>query len=153
MRRRDLWSGAILFCLALFVLYESRKFHLWGISGPGEGLFPLLLASALGGLSLASFVLTYTGKSVREPSPGEDDVVIWRKLISYMGALVVYTLLFDMAGFVLSSLVVLIYILRFAERLNWTRSLLVSGGSVIVSYLLFDKLLQVPLPKGILLWP
>ena len=148
MRKSDLLSSGIVFCLALCAFIETRKFHIGSLSEPKEGLFPFILSLTLGGLSIVGFIIAYTGRS-QAASTEENGEIIWKKLLSYIVALVAYAFLFDVLGYLISSLIVLFFILRVAEGVGWMKSLVVTVCTLIISYVVFDVLLLVPLPKGI----
>lgn len=113
----------------------------------------MILSLALGGLSVLSLIIAFIGGPEASPTEEEDGVIIWKKLISYIVALLAYAFLFDYLGYFMSSLIVLFFVLRFAEGVELVISRAVTFCTLIISYLVFDLLLLVPLPKGILGWP
>jgi putative tricarboxylic transport membrane protein len=152
-RRTDFIGSLLLFLLALFAFLETGKFKIGTLGEPKEGMFPLILSLALGGLSVLSLIIAFIGGPEASPTEEEDGVIIWKKLISYIVALLAYAFLFDYLGYFMSSLIVLFFVLRFAEGVELVISLAVTFCTLIISYLVFDLLLLVPLPKGILGWP
>jgi putative tricarboxylic transport membrane protein len=108
----------------------------------GPRAFPLLLAGLLA-LSGAWLVI--------RPAPG-GDALDWAKvklLAPAAAAMVVYALLFETLGFTVATTVMAVPV-GMVFRGNWKQSLAGGAGLGIGLYLLFDKLLDVVLPSGVL---
>jgi uncharacterized membrane protein len=150
MRRLDLLSSIILFIFALFVFIVSLGYQTWIKDEPGEGFFPTLLSLTLGGLSIFSFIIAYRGRTQSVQIDLAVTKIIWRKLLSYIGALFGYAFFLDYLGFIASSLIALVFILRVAEGISWLRSFIISTITLIITYFVFEKWLMVSLPRGIL---
>jgi putative tricarboxylic transport membrane protein len=73
----------------------------------------------------------------------------WRLLAQSALAVVVYALLFEVLGFVLATTVMAVPV-GMAFGGNWKQSLIGGIGLGLGLYLLFDKLLDVVLPSGLL---
>ena len=74
----------------------------------------------------------------------------WPRVIYVTAALLLYTFLLKTVGFVLMTLLLLVFLLRGIEPQKWR---LVIGFSILAavgSYVIFDRVLQVSLPSGIL---
>jgi putative tricarboxylic transport membrane protein len=143
--RAEVTGSLLVLAIAVFGVVGSSKLRIWSEGEPGEGLFPLLLSLLLGALSAVSLVRSAPASApVEGLSPNR-----W-KVLAYAIALVTYAGLFVVIGYLLTTLVVFTALLRLAERLSWTRTLAVALGTVIVTYLLFERLLHVPLPRGVL---
>jgi putative tricarboxylic transport membrane protein len=151
MKKADLISSSLIFLLGVFILRESWNFHFWGPEGPAEGFFPLLLSTLLIGMSGAHGIVSYY-RSSSSTLPGTEVPFLWKKVTLYAAGLLGYSFLFDFLGFFVSSTLFLILILRLAEKWPWAPSIWITGVSVLGSYLLFHKILMVPLPPGILEW-
>jgi putative tricarboxylic transport membrane protein len=152
MRRINLLSSSILLGLALFVLIASRKFQVWVAGEPGEGFFPVLLGLALSALSAISLIIAYRERSPGSSPDGARPPIVWKKLLSYILGLFAYAIFFGYLGYIVSSLVVLLFMMRVAEGLSWPKSITISLITLFISYLVFEKMLLVPLPRGILEW-
>jgi hypothetical protein len=59
-------------------------------------------------------------------------------------------LVFEKLGFFLSSLILLIVVMRGVEGLAWRTAVLIPLAAVISTWLLFHKVLGIALPAGIL---
>lgn len=120
-------------------LLLAREFGLWSFGAPGAGLMPalagtLLLLASLGDLRL-------------EKGPHRPPAFAWRPL-GYVAALAALVPLTPVVG-LLPALAVLVFaILHFIERVPLRRSAVMTGALVVASWLLFERLLSVPLPKS-----
>ncbi|WP_460117317.1 tripartite tricarboxylate transporter TctB family protein [Pseudomonas sp. S2_C03] len=113
----------------------------------GPRAFPLLM------LGLMSLALVYM---VIRPTPivhSEDDPQLDRETLNKIGICVVLLLifagLFEPLGFILSSMLIGIPMARLYGG-RWLPSVVVTTLMAIGLYLLFDKLMDVPLPLGLL---
>ena len=146
--RSELAGSAAVLAIAVLGIMQSLRFRLWTPEGPGEGMFPLLLSALLAVLSLCAVVAAI--RSPRLLGQRESSPVLRAKLLGYVAALVVYAALFSVAGYVATTLVVFVTVLRLIEGLSWRLTLAVTLGTLILSHLLFERLLHVPLPHGVL---
>lgn len=107
----------------------------------GPRAFPMLLAGllAIGGSWL-----------VLRPSAGRGIELSQLKTIALaMVAIVVYALLFEVAGFTLATALMAVPV-GIAFRGTWKQSLAGGLGLGVVCFFLFDRLLDVVLPTGVL---
>jgi len=153
--KKDFSSGFFLFLVGLLFTFFSIRHPMWSKSGPDEGLFPLVVA-----ISIMGFSLIVVGKSFFVAQPREREktsegqkrkiiIVLKTPIIYYIMLILVYGLLLDKMGFLITSAVLMFPILRFVEKESWKVTLLVGFGSIITSYILFVRFLGVPLPRGI----
>ena len=131
--------GPVLLSVAgVVALLFAREFGLWSFGSPGAGLMPAV-AGAL--LLLASLADLRPVKGTHLPS------LAWRPL-SYMAGLAALLPLTPLIG-LLPALAVLVFaILHFIERVPPIRTAVIAGATVAGSWLLFERLLSVPLPKS-----
>ncbi len=153
---RDLASGACFLALGLFIAFRSVGFKLWGATGPQEGLFPFITGVVMIGLSF-----TVIGKAVlaapRRPASRDDRGVEEAagagnrlKVVLYAVLIGCYAALLQPVGFLVTTPLFLILVLKALERQSWKMAISVTLGLTALSYLLFAYLLMVPLPKGLL---
>ena len=139
--------AVFLILVGLYVIYSSFSMSIWHESVPEEGFLPFILACILVGLSTILLI-----GEIREDEAGEvpepKAEPKRKKLIYYIVAISFYSLSFSLLGFLLSTGISLIFILRWIERESWRTTILVAVGSTIVSYFLFTSLLGVILPLG-----
>lgn len=134
---------------------QSLKMSVWGESGPQEGFFPLLIAGIIVGLSLFIFLksgLPARGKrNGRGPQAGKNAISLSR-VSSYFLLMLSYALLLDKAGFLITSSLFVLLVLKCTEGQKWRITLVLGSASVLLGYLLFVYFLGVPLPRGVLSW-
>ena len=140
-------SGSLaVLAIAVFAIVQSLRLRVWSGGEPGEGLFPLLVAGVLAILSIASLF-----ERARRPSDaGAPVAVVGWKVLAYAVGLVLYGIVFVYAGHAAATLLVFVPLFRFVERLSWPRSLAIAAGSALVTYLVFERLLHVSLPRAFL---
>jgi Tripartite tricarboxylate transporter TctB family len=131
--------GPILLSMAgVAALLFAREFGLWSFGGPGAGLMPAVAGTLLLLASLAD---------LRPAKDSRRLAVAWLPL-SYMAGLAALLPLTPLIG-LLPALAVLVFaILHFIERVPLTRAVVITGAAVAGSWLLFERLLSVPLPKS-----
>lgn len=144
----DRLSGVVLLVFTALMAYFAWKLPLGTFQRPGPGFFPLFLAFVLGALALlllVSSLIAMPVKKEEEVHPHKGDL---RKIFYILGSLLVYAFCFDKFGFLISTFLFFLLLKPLVER-PWGYVL---GGSLLVtviSYLIFDILLQSQLPKGI----
>lgn len=132
--------------------WTAAGYGLWQGIEPGSGLFPLIAAVLAGSFAVATLLGSLrSGPGAQQPGHAPADAMerpAWRRLAVYAGVVLAWPLLLQPAGFLVSGAVALLALLRFGEALAWTRALAFTGVTLAVSWLLFERLLGVGLPKG-----
>lgn len=139
----DRLAGAALAAFAIFVLWESRTLPFGTIRDPGAGAVPVLLAAILLVCSLAVVLRGATAPPV--------SAVEWtegRPAAAILGSCVFMALALERLGYRLTILITLLALLIFVERKGWVVGAAFAIGFSLGSYLLFNTLLNVPLPQG-----
>ncbi len=156
LNKKDFLSGSCLFILGLVMAIQTvRSSSLWSRSGPEEGFFPFLIAIIIVGLSL--FITVRSLASIRQQrkemeEKQEKNVVDVFKISTYLVMMVLYGVLIQGVGFMITSTLFLIFILKYAERQGWKITISVALASVIIGYFVFVFFLKVPLPRGLVKW-
>lgn len=150
MKVSDTVAGALLALVAGWVLLQARAFP--DIPGQkiGAGAFPGLVAALLGACAL---LLLARGLRARAPAfvPGQ-----WVRSPRHVARfalvpamLLAYVMLSESVGFPLMGFaLVAVLLIGFGVRLS--RALPIAAGTTLVVFLVFSKLLKVPLPWGVL---
>jgi hypothetical protein len=146
--------------LAAAVLFtQAWSLERWSVQGPGEGFFPLLLSAGLAVLGLVQLVAPGQRTGPDRPTadselpPADADPAAPRDRLAYaiyVGATLAFALLFTRLGVLLSVLLFMIVTVRFAERRAWGAALLSGVIADLVLYVVFGRLLGVPLPQGLI---
>lgn len=154
---KDIVSGSCFLTLGLFIVFRSIGFKIWGVIGPQEGFFPFII-----GILIIALSLIIIGKSLlsrlphalvtSEKSLTEEETasVSLRKVVYYSIAMGCYAILLQPVGFLITTPVFLVCILRLIERQSWRTSVSVALALTVLSHIVFAYLLMVPLPKGLL---
>jgi len=150
-RDRDVKSS--LFWALIGILFCIGGFH-YGIrrSGiPGPGFLPFVTGIILVALSLILLISRFLDRGGRagpkeEPMPGG---LALSRILIVLGALCLYVLILEPLGFMVTTFLFMIVLLRLEPR-KWMFILLVSIGATAFFFVLFKVLLRVPLPSGLL---
>ena len=130
--------------LAVVYLFINRSYPILSEYGLGSGFFPLLLGIILLILAVIWFILNRRA---------EKDFT-WRNLIPSRGPIlitlisIVWSLIFEITGTIISLFLLTAGIWIVYERLSWRSSLLGALTLTLITYVLFSTLVGVPLPKG-----
>ncbi|HEY6367819.1 MAG TPA: tripartite tricarboxylate transporter TctB family protein, partial [Candidatus Binatia bacterium] len=73
----------------------------------------------------------------------------WIKITLVLLSLLLYAFFLERLGFVLTTFLLLSFLLGRIERASWTRSLGVSTAAALGSFAIFELWLKIRLPKGI----
>ena len=149
MGRSGVISALTLLALALAALLEAGKLPFGTLSSPQPGFFPLILA-----IFLAFFSVLLLAQEIPH-TDGETGarlggVALWKRIGLATGALVAFGLLFETLGYLLSTFLFMVFLMRAVERRKWWSVVVVAFCTALVTYLLFGILLNTPLPAGIL---
>lgn len=151
-RKWHVLGFTLLIAAGVYALAVSLRLGLWRSNSPGEGLFPFMAAAAVTTFGLAGLV----GIARAAQTPGQSDAsaadlwtIVWR-LGAYVGALIFYAATLDALGFLVSTVVVVVFILRVAEGHGWGTTLAVAAGTAASCYVLFVHWLGAILPTGVL---
>jgi hypothetical protein len=146
---RDIFSSLFLFVSAVFIAIESCRLGLGKWNNPGAGYFPLLAAVLLGAISISIFIKGLYKRPVKEPPvPGAEEAKP-KNVALVLGGMIAYTLIFDKAGFILTTFFLIAFFLRIVFPQRWLVTLSTAFCCAVGSYLLFKVLLGADLPKGI----
>ena len=144
-RSAVIWS--IMFVFALVSLYEASKLPFGRTSAPGAGFFPTVLAAVLAMISLIGIIAML--RSNGTPDRAEPRL-LWSKVFLTLTMLLAFAALFEFAGYLLTSFLLVMFLLRAVERKSWTQAGVVALSASLVSYIIFGLLLGAPLPTGFL---
>jgi putative tricarboxylic transport membrane protein len=135
----------------VMMIYSSYKLKLGSLAHPGSGFLPFVSGLILCILSiivlLKGGVDDRGGKAKRIGQLWEG--MSWSKTVIVTAALLLYALVFTHLGFLLSTILLLIFLLRAIEPVRWFAAI---GGAIIAvfaSFAVFGLWLQVQLPRGI----
>lgn len=140
-RTLDFAATGLLVLCGLFAIWSGLQFGIWEGVQPGAGLMPVCAGIVLAGFSIGTMLFD---PAYREPTPRG---AVTRPL-GYMAALLAFGPLIETIGTSLSIVVTFFVMLRLVERASWRMVVLVTVAAVLTAKLLFQVVLQVPLPDN-----
>ena len=153
MKNRDLIGSLFWFAVGCLFCVTAFKYRLFRAGIPGAGFFPFV---AGGILAVLSFVVLISSIHVRRRNhgttagkffPQQDS---WKKVLCALGALLAYWIALEHLGFLMTTFLFMVFLLRFIEPQKWTVTLSTAFLATTLSYALFNVWLKVQLPKSIL---
>lgn len=141
-------GGLFWLAISVFVCTESIKSDIGSVHAPGPGFFPFWSAVVLGVFSIVLIIYSTVKKHLRIRLADMWRGCQWGKVVAMLCALFIYPLLLPKLGFLITT-----FALMFLATSVIDRSRLRHGISAIIivvaSYIIFDGVLDVKLPKGV----
>jgi hypothetical protein len=126
----------------------SLQLPLGTLRAPGSGFFPFalgLMLVALAAVELLRLRLAKPKPAPTAPAPAADGAA--RRVVLFMAAVAVSTALLQPIGYVASSFLLMLGLLRVLGS-RWSASVLVAALSAAACYVLFVLWLRIPMPAG-----
>jgi putative tricarboxylic transport membrane protein len=149
MTRHDRYTSLIWGAFGLYVAFEGWRLQLGTVRQPKSGFIVFWAGMILFGLSMLLFlkaVMTNTGEEVKPLWKGRD----WPKGLKVMAALFTYALVFRLAGFLVSTFFLLLFLLKGLEPQRWRVALVITAVTIALCYLVFVVFLESQFPAGVL---
>jgi putative tricarboxylic transport membrane protein len=144
----DVIGSLVLLCLGAWAIIGGVKLHLGKVSEPQPGFFPFWGGVVLVVLSGILLFQAWSGPG-KAGKGAEAFGAIWRPMIMITG-LIAYVALLSPVGYLISTFVLSMVLLRvLGTKRVWVLAL-AAFCIAFGSYVLFDRLLNVTLPAGIL---
>lgn len=119
------------------------------IKHPGPGFLPFGLGLCLIVLSLILIFKNWKGDTSSIPFWPQRT---WLRPLLGVSIFILFALVIERLGFVLTTLFFLIIWMRLIERIRWRTLIGISIGTTAGLYFIFVFFLEVPLPAGFLKW-
>ncbi len=150
-RDRDVNSSMFWILIGVFFCIGGLHYGIRRSGIPGPGFLPFVTGLILVALSVTLLVARLLKRrdragSIGKPMPRGE---AFRRILIVLGALCLYVVLLEPLGFLLTTVLFMIVILRLEPR-RWTFILPVAVGATVFFFVLFKVLLRVPLPAGLL---
>lgn len=142
----ELWAGLFGLALSIFVIWSGYALKLGTINDPGSG-YVMFYAGLL--MVLFSLIILYG--AIKDGGPTFLSLwrdVLWTKPLIVIATLVVFTLVFETLGFLASTILLLLTLLRVIDPVPWTRAVPIAILVPFVCWYVLDKLLLIQLPAG-----
>ena len=141
----DLTGSLFGILLGVAVMIGSLRLRLGTVTEPQPGFFPFIAGALLVILCAILFTKAISGRSEGAEPFGE----LWRPVILIIG-LLVYSIVLDAVGYVVATILLSGVVLRVLDTRTWWKLIVISLALSIGTYILFDRMLDVSLPGGIL---
>jgi putative tricarboxylic transport membrane protein len=145
MRKTDIVASFFCIFLGFAVMVGAISLRFGTLRHPQSGFFPFLIGAILVVLSVILLIFAFLGRSEEAKAFGE----LWRPSILIMG-LFIYSIVLEFLGYVVATFILSIFILWVLETKTWWKLATISLALSVGTYMLFDVLLGVTLPHGIL---
>ena len=149
MDKKRLITSVVLIALTVFVLVEASRLPFGTLRVPQAGFWPLILGIVLAILSSIHFIMTLK----RVPgggSPFWSEPGAWKKIVLVLAPLAVFCFVFERLGFLISVFLLMGFLLRVIKPLKWHWVFVIALLSSVLPYFIFQNLLGVQLPSGLL---
>jgi putative tricarboxylic transport membrane protein len=150
MGRADRISSVFWLLFAIFVTIESKRLGLGTLHEPGPGFLFFGASIALGIMSLVILIRAWMSKKTEGTKTsifhGENIL----KILLVLFSVFLYAFFMETLGFIVVTLLLLIFLLGIIEKKKWCYTIFVSAGVTAIAYLLFEIWLRSQLPKGLL---
>jgi putative tricarboxylic transport membrane protein len=156
VKKYPLYITFVWIAMGMFVSLYSYKLGMGQVSGPGPGFMPFwlgIIIACLASYKLITEFLIHHAKEVRagkeniSPEAGSHPGI--GKLVFIVIILFAYALLLEPLGYIITTFLAMIFLLRFAGFTRWALIIVYSAIIVAVSYFMFHYL-GVLFPPGIL---
>lgn len=142
LRRLEIGVAVSLLLLGAFAVWEAAKMPQGTPSLPGPGMVPMTL-----GILLALVAIGVAVSVVKTGPAADASVVVGHRHVALaVISILAAGLLFERAGFLVTSTLLLFVLLWSLSPLNWWRSLLAAAGASVAVRYIFHHLLNVVLP-------
>jgi putative tricarboxylic transport membrane protein len=141
-----IFSGIYLFLSLSLPLGKAAK--------PGPGMVPRGIGIVLTFFCLVHVIEVFFLKNKKNPSEKKAEEALKGKdvfrVAGVVSLLILYMIFFPILGYAFSTIILVGAVLRLLEMHGWMRIVLISIVTSGCSYFIFDRILDVPLPKGMM---
>jgi putative tricarboxylic transport membrane protein len=144
----ELWGGLAWLAFGLFIAWQGWTLGLGALHEPGSGfaVFWCGVIATLLALSVIVGAVLKGGPSLQTLWAGTR----WPKVLLIIAILLVFGFFFEQIGFLPSSIVLLLVLMRFVDPVPWWQALSVAFGASLGIWFVLAKFLQIQLPAGML---
>lgn len=143
----DLWTGLFLMVFSGAVINEALNLELGTPRNPGSGFMIFGAAVVLGLLALLQ---CFKALLIHEHStPEREKVHLWR-ILAVIGANILYIVLLESVGYLLCTFFFLCFLFQIYEKGRWALAVGGAAAASFLTYVIFSRLLQLNLPKGLI---
>ena len=144
MRWQRRIAPLVLLALGLGAASGSWQLKLGTLHHPAPGLWPFIISAAII-LSAAALIVW----------PGDEPLEAWSRrsvpVVAGVASLGAFVVLFELIGFFIPAVLMLLLWLRVFGRESWRWTLVFAVAGPAALYVIFDRLLGVPFPSDLAL--
>jgi putative tricarboxylic transport membrane protein len=144
MSKRDIGVAALTLIFGVAAAHESAKLPFGTVRNPGPGFFPWWTSVVLDVLALILLAQALTRRSTAV-GKGSGRIAKVAALLIVLGT---YIFLLDPLGYLLSTFLLVLFMLRAIDTQRWAVALGVAAVTSVGSYVIFAIWLSIPLPRG-----
>jgi putative tricarboxylic transport membrane protein len=149
MKKGDLISGVLLLAIAITTLFEASRLPFGSLRAPQAGFLPVVLS-----IVLTIFSCIFLVQTIRTNRDGASFLGLNRGYLKKVGlaagSLLGFALVLEYLGYIISTFVLIAFLLRVIEPQKWWVVIGFSSLISLATYILFSLFLSSPLPKGIM---
>lgn len=138
-------TGLVMWLIVGVLIFTSDYMPFWMEGAPGPRLMPVILAVCLGLLTVAYWIKAYQNGSERVEFPG---LATLKKPAIFIALSFLMYFSWDIVGAVPTILLVGFLELKIVEEHPWPRSFLVAFVMCVAAFVVFQLILDIPLPRG-----
>jgi hypothetical protein len=148
MEKMNYWSERIahlvIGILGILIMILSTSYGLGTPAKPGAGMYPFVLGLFIFPLSISLFISSLKCKKKGVLLNGREIVTF----VSFIGACAFWILAMPYLGYVVVTLIATFFVSKIMRLEGWLKPLMLSAGTALFIYLLFDVWLYIDLPRG-----
>jgi putative tricarboxylic transport membrane protein len=149
MKSREWVPSIFLLVLSSFICQQSVVIGVGSLGQPGPGLLAFGSGIAMGGMALCLLIQSFVSKERSQEDLEPHSALKSVKLLMLCISLFVYALAVNRLGFILSTFLFILFVLRLVEAKKWWRTLLEATLITAGNYLIFVVWLGLSLPAGV----
>jgi putative tricarboxylic transport membrane protein len=143
----DLWTGLFLMVFSGAVINEALNLEVGTPARPGSGFMIFGAASVLAVLALLQFLKSLL--SQKQSGQETEKIHLWR-IIGVIGANILYIVILEPVGYLLCTFLLMCFLFQVYEKGKWASSVGGAAATSLSTYVIFSRLLQLNLPKGLI---
>lgn len=150
MKSKDIVSSLFWMLAGAGVIYGGYDLELGTLHDPGSGFMFFWVGIIMMGLSLSILIQALQMRGKGEGLKNIWSEVQWKKIVFVTLALFLYAYVFSTLGFIICTVILLIFLFKAVEPQKWSVAILGAVLSTLTAYLVFQLWLGSQLPKGFL---
>jgi putative tricarboxylic transport membrane protein len=141
-----IWSGLVGLALGVFVVWSGYKLKIGSIHDPGSGFVVFYT-----GILMCLFAISILVSAVTEGAPTVRSLwagTRWTKPVIVSACLTVFALVLEPLGFLLSTIPLMVLLLRVIDPVRWTLTIPLAVLSPLCVWWVLKHGLLIQLPAG-----